>query len=105
MTNADWRRAYKLAHPDRVAESQRRYRQKADAKRANRDRMRRARAKQVDDMDRFPTRCLHRFFATNPCRRTATHADGHWRACDLHRLPTDHPICKTAPASTEGDQG
>lgn len=44
-------------------------------------------------MDEFPHRCLWHFWADDGgCRKTARWRNGQWRACDLHKLPTDVPI-------------
>lgn len=49
-----------------------------------------------DLLDVYPDRCLHRFFASGPCKRPATHRNGDWRACDKHKLPGDRPIPEAA---------
>ena len=65
---------------------------KANAKRAPRRKKRKAH-RLIDDMDLFPHRCLWHFWANNGgCRNTAKWRNGQWRACDLHKLPTDVPI-------------
>lgn len=42
----------------------------------------------IDNTDR----CLHHAARVDYCRRKAKWRNGQWRACDLHKLPTDVPI-------------
>ena len=70
-----------------------------DAARKRSARRKPERAKSVcEAIDRYPDRCLWHAARVDYCRRKARWRNGQWRACDLHKLPTDVPILRALPS-------